>query len=140
MILKASPEAVIKCIEKIPGQKIITLMSPNSVNQMMTIDLSADGAWGYEPAHLAMFKAKLVSAINSEYGSVTIRQFLPTLFSEKIPNKIIYGIIFNKGEMRAIRPDHLADVFEHDNSTGKYIGKEDGVTYGDVSEYLAIAD
>ena len=140
MILKANPDAVIKSIEKIPGQKILTLMSPNSANEMMTIDVSAEGVWGYEPAHLAMFKAKLAGAISSEYGNITIRQFLPTMFSEKIPNKIIYGIIFKKGEMQAIRPDLLADAFEHDNSTGKFIGKEDGVTYADISEYLTITE
>jgi hypothetical protein len=132
--MKTTPEHVIASIEAIPGNKIVTIFSPNSMVQTMHIDVDENNEWGYDESHKALFTAKVMSAIHSKYGNVLVRQFLPTIShtlenGTPIPNKNVYGMIFKNGKVQPIAPNDLALACE----------SEDGVSYQDISPFLGAA-
>ena len=56
-------DELIKQILKIPGDKILFLMSVNSVQQTMTIDVNENGEFGHGIGHKELFIAKLANAM-----------------------------------------------------------------------------
>jgi hypothetical protein len=123
-------EDVIVIIEKIPGDKKIALFSPDSDAPWTWIEKWPKNVTPEWLAFLAVFKAKLNSAMNSEGGNMVIQRVLTPKTS------ILYGITFNKGEMAPMTPEWLERIMEHRCATGEYIGKQDGLEYGDITEFF----
>lgn len=131
---------IINIINRIPGKKQVMLHKAGWTTPYMTIDVSASGQWGYpvvwDGPELAMFRAKLNTVLHSELGSnLIVRRFLDTMHSETIPNKVLYGLIFNKGQYRPIPPEALADCYEV-APWGHRRPTEPGVTYGRIVEFF----
>lgn len=130
-------DAVIAAIKRIPGIKIVTLLSSHSLNPHMTIDVSAEGDFGYHMDHFALFRAKLMSAMLD--GSVVVRQFLNVTFQcdgRELPRKIVYGVAFHDSCVIPLMPDSMKVCHETCAETGQPLEPEPGVSYGDFGEFL----
>lgn len=128
-----SIEILLDHILKIPGDKIITLVVEN---QSFTIDIQANGQIGYHVGHKQLFAAKLHRAL-VEGGGMTIRQFLSIRVSRKfkngkkewLPEKNLYGVVFQNGEWVGLGAGAMQQAHETDASTGESLPREEGVHY-----------
>jgi len=134
-----SIEILLDHILKIPGDKIITLAVGN---QPFTIDIKANGQIGYQVGHKQLFVAKLHRAL-VEGGGMTIRQFLSIRVSRKLkngekgwlPEKNLYGIVFQNGKWVGLEAEAMQQTHETDASTGKSLPREEGVHYQTFPTY-----
>ena len=123
---------LIAAIKRIPGQKLITLVSWDSFEPLMMVDVTPDGEFGYEPGHFWIFGAKLAHALLS--GSLTVRRFLDeteggVLPKGEYPKKVIFMAKFEGGEIFPLPPEVVKVCCEA-------IEPEPGASYGDFSEFL----
>ena len=125
-------------VNKIPGEKIITLVIQGRENNPFVIDVSKDGKFGYHESHEVLFKTKLISAFLSS-GGMIIRQFLPMKTTIKTPDgrkikvplKKIYGVFIAKGSWYPFPKEEVKKACCTDPKTGKPIPPEPGVIYSD---------
>lgn len=128
-------DELITAIESLPGNKIVTLLSPTSANPHMAVGVH-DKEWGYEGAHLSLFTAKLTRAINSG-GSVIVRHFLKTTFLRDgrwLPHKKIYGWALGNGVATPVPRAAMATSFNTDADTGDPLPPEPGLSFSEWGE------
>ncbi len=129
---------VIEAINRIPGDKSVTLSSSDSVDPCMELDVSATGDWGQHFAHLEMFRAKLLSALES--GSIVVRRFLAETYTatngRALRRKVLYGAAFCKGFVLPIGRDGMKSACNTDAETEQPLEEEPGVEYGSFADFL----
>lgn len=122
-------------ILNIPGIKIITLAIDD---ECFKIDIDERGNFGYHPGHQALFRTKLVRALQ-QGGGMIIREFLPLRVKTKMPNgkeawiseKNLYGVFLRDGIWIGQNAEEVQMAHETDAITGKSIPREQGVHYRD---------
>jgi hypothetical protein len=129
-------DELIKQILKIPGDKILFLMSVNSVQQTMTMDVNENGEFGHGIGHKERFIAKLANAMFCG-GSLIVTQFLPVKIKMNgakipIPLKNKYGFYLGNGGWYALSKEEVRDAFSKDHKTGKPITLEEDVLYQEM--------
>jgi hypothetical protein len=129
--------SLIEAILKIPGKKIVTL-SIDGEAEPFVLDISAEGALGYDASHEFLFKNKLSTAFKS-YGGLIVRQFLEIKVERELPNgekawiprKNIYGILISRGGWEPL-PEHEVRLAHcTDARTGRPIPQEPDVSFKD---------
>jgi hypothetical protein len=127
--------SLINEILKIPGTKIVTLVSKREV---FKIDIRNNGRFGYEIHHKAMFLAKILTALGMG-GGMMIREFSTLKYQRKMPNgkilwlpeKNLYGVCMTKGAWFGLNKEQVQQGCETDCITGEYLPREEGVHYRD---------
>ncbi len=120
-------------IEKIPGDKIVTLISSSS---KFVIDVSKEGEFGYSPTHKPQFLNHLHTAM-MEGGGMTIRQFLDIRIKRRIaneeemwiPEKNIYGVFLGNNDWKGIDADTMECHHNTDVTAGQPLSPEEAVHY-----------
>jgi hypothetical protein len=128
-----SIETLLDHILKIPGDKIVTLVTSG---QSFAIDIQANGQIGYHIGHKQLFIDKLDRAL-IEGGGMTVRQFLSMKVSRKLkngekkwlPEKNLYGVVFQNGEWVGLAAEAMQQAHETDASTAEPLPREEGVHY-----------
>jgi len=122
-------------ILSIPGDKIVTIFCPDSINSMVAYDISSNGKIGYESGHSSMFYAKLFHAFACG-GSIIIREFTKDMIPVKnnnittlIPKKNIYGIELGNNNWIGITKELLKESFSYDADTRKPKKIEAGLVF-----------
>jgi hypothetical protein len=133
---KASPEvrSVIKAILKLPGDKMLTVITP--ITPPQTFDVSEKGVFGYHRSHKQLFEKLLQQAITGG-GGLVIRQFLPLKVERTtpegkkiwIPRKNIYGIALGNGAYMPLSASQIRSACCTDAETGKPLPPENDVSY-----------
>lgn len=121
---------VMRAILAIPGQKIVTMT--NVKGDDITIDVSADGVWGYEPGHMMLFASKLATAFFVG-GGITVRQFLAEKMPNGLPKKRVYGIFLAPdGRAHSLTSEQVREAYIVNAVTGEPVPEEPGVEYGTI--------
>ncbi len=133
-VLSVSLDELMVEILKIPGDKIITLTDQDQ--RWFEVDVSRQGAFGYQLGTKELFLAKLMNAFSGR-GTIIIREFLPVkvkrvLSNGKemwIPEKNLYGIVLQKGEWIGLSKEELQKCYARDTSSDSPIDQDEGVRY-----------
>ena len=120
---------LVEKVKKIPGKKKVTLISQDSVNPELIVDIDEENNIGYSIGHESLFKAKLSSAIKSG-GALMIRQFT-NIEEDGIPVKKLYGVALGQGTYIGITKEELKKAYETDSKTGEEIPGEKNAIYYD---------
>ena len=126
MLLKNAIELIEK-IKKIPGDKIITIVSDDSLPSQF--DILENGEIGYDPSHQELFRAKLIHAFNNS-GGMIIRQFTK-IYDQGLPVKKIYGVFLGNGGYIGLCKEEVEKACCTDAKTGKRIPREKNVVFCD---------
>jgi hypothetical protein len=122
-------DKLLQAIRTIPGAKIVTLVKADG--DVFTVDIQEDGSVGYEPAHEALFCAKLLNAV-SDGGALVIRQFLDEkveIDGRMLPRKNVYGVALGAGRWHGMTAMDVRESYTVDYETGKPVKPEHGVSY-----------
>lgn len=114
-------------IKNIPGNKIVTLFSNDSLTQMNQYDIAENGQVGHHPSHDVLFRTKLVHALNNG-GGIIIRQFTK-IYDQDMPIKKIYGVYLGSGGYVGLSREKVENAHCTDAKTGKSIPKEKNVVF-----------
>jgi len=130
-------ENLIKIIEQIPGQKIVTLTTVDGLSSFI-IDVDEKGNYGYKKEHIVLFMAKLVSAFYSGGAGLIIRQFLPIRTEQNIQLKTIYGICIGHGKCIPMSKAEVELAHTTNHKTGEKIPPEPDVMFADFPRINSI--
>lgn len=131
-------QGILKLINSIPGNKIITLFDGQSIE---IYDVNEKGYVGYDQLHVTMLYKKLDSVRNNT-GTLILRQFIPDTQEDyitpegntiQIPWKAVYGAILKKDSLIAIDAEELEKSFNFDID-GNPIVPEEFVIYRDFDD------
>jgi hypothetical protein len=134
-------DKLIAVIQGIPGQKIVTLYAPTSLNPEFSIDIQSAGRMGYEEGHEALFKAKLVHAL-IDGGGLVVRQLLGVKVQRRMPNgkvlwipkKNLYGFKLGGGGFQPLSREEMRRAHCTDHKTGKVLEPEPDVIFSTIGD------
>ena len=121
-------DKLIGFIRSLHGDKIVTLVGSGGAE--MTIDVDADGTFGYSEGHFPLFKARLARAM-TDSGALTIRVFEDRRAPSGLPYKRLYGFFIGGGAILPQTAEQLRKAFSVDFKTGAPIEPEPEAIYCD---------
>lgn len=124
--------SLVKCIEAIPGQRIMTLLL--SDGRHVVVDIDDHNHYGYDPFVKPLLLAKLTTGLATG-GTIILRQFtslkaeMPTPRGPKLlPIKNLYGIVLGEAQWRSMTKNELEFACTHDIK-GKPLEREPNVRF-----------
>lgn len=131
-------EQLTTALRRIPGRKILTLMTTEHPDPLM---IEFDGGDVRDPRRYALFRTRLAVAF-AHAGALIIRQMLPLRSQEALPDgrrgwvprKNLYGVSIVQGTWMPLSQAEMRRAHGIDCRSGRAIGAERNVSFGHFPE------